>query len=66
MAQRLVRKSCQNCGDYRDFTQEKEYTFAKETLMKMNKEILATELKKRGVDQIHWQNFLQGKIRVGT
>jgi type II secretory ATPase GspE/PulE/Tfp pilus assembly ATPase PilB-like protein len=35
-------------------------------LMKMNKEILASELKKRAVDQIHWQNFLQWKIKVWT
>jgi hypothetical protein len=42
-----------------DISQEKEYVFAKETLMKMNKEHLASELKKRGVDQVHWQNFLQ-------
>ncbi len=66
MAQRLVRKCCSACSDYKDFSQEKEYTFARETLMKMNKEILASELKKRLVDQIHWQNFLQWKIKVWT
>lgn len=66
MAQRLVRKTCSACMGDVDLSQEKEYHFAKETFMKMNKETLSSELKKRGVDQLHWQNFLQWKIKMGT
>jgi type IV pilus assembly protein PilB len=65
MAQRLIRKVCSKCNSYVDVSQEKRYGFAKDTLMKMNKEILAWELKKRGVDQLQWQNFLQWKIKIG-
>lgn len=66
MAQRLIRKVCSKCATYVDVSQDKKYGFAKDTFMKMKKEILSAELKKRGVDQAHWQSFLEGKIRVGT
>ena len=66
MAQRLIRKCCSTCIWETDVSQEKEYNFAKETFTKMNKDLLAAELKKRGVDQLHWQNFLQWKMKIGT
>ncbi|MBP6085815.1 hypothetical protein KA478_01200 [Patescibacteria group bacterium] len=47
MAQRLIRKSCVACSTDIDFSEDKQYTFAKETLMKMNKDVLSSELKKR-------------------
>lgn len=65
MAQRLVRKVCSACTVDVDMSKEKQYSFAKETLSKMDKNVLASELKKREIDQVHWQNFLQGKVKQG-
>lgn len=65
MAQRLVRKVCSTCAVDVDMSKEKQYSFAKETLSKMDKNLLASELKKREIDQVHWQNFLQGKVKQG-
>jgi type II secretory ATPase GspE/PulE/Tfp pilus assembly ATPase PilB-like protein len=59
MAQRLVRKICDTCSHDVDMSKEKQYAFAKDALTKMDKNVLALELKKRNIDQIHWQNFLQ-------
>lgn len=64
MAQRLVRKVCSACTIDVDVSKQKEYAFAKDTLEKMDKTVLATELKKRKVDQAHRQNFLQGKVKA--
>lgn len=65
MAQRLVRKVCSACAVDVDMSKEKQYSFSKETLSKMDKNLLASELKKREIDQVHWQNFLQGKVKQG-
>lgn len=66
MAQRLVRKVCSGCTNYKDLSQDKQYGFAKDVLAKMDKTLLATELKKREIDQAQWQNFVQGKFTCGT
>ncbi len=64
MAQRLVRKICTACIWEVDMSNDKQYGFAKETLSKMDKNLLGTELKKRHIDQAQWQNFLAGKVKI--
>ena len=66
MAQRLVRKVCSACPVDVDMSNEKQYGFAKDTLTGMDKTILANELKKRNIDQVVWQNFVQGKLKQGS
>jgi len=64
MAQRLVRKVCSSCSALVDFSKDKQYAYAKDTLSKMDKSVLTSELKKRGIDQAQWKNFLDGKLKV--
>lgn len=66
MAQRLVRKCCSACSALTDVSKDKQYWYAKETLSKMDKETLLSELKKRWIDQVDWQNFTNGKLKIGT
>lgn len=66
MAQRLVRKCCAACSTLVDVSKDKQYWYAKETLSRMDKDILLAELKKRWIDQVDWQNFTAGKLKVGT
>lgn len=66
MAQRLVRKCCSACTELVDMSKDKQFWYAKEALSKMDKETLLSELKKRWIDQVDWQNFIAGKIKMWT
>lgn len=66
MAQRLVRKCCTACSELVDMSKDKQFWYAKDTLSKMDKDSLLSELKKRGIDQVDWQNFTAGKVKMGT
>jgi type II secretory ATPase GspE/PulE/Tfp pilus assembly ATPase PilB-like protein len=59
MAQRLVRKVCTACAHPVDFSQDKQFGFAKEVLAAIDKTFLAAELKKRNISQEQWKTFLQ-------
>lgn len=66
MAQRLVRKVCSACRADTDFSADKQFIYAKETLSAMNKSVLSAELKKRNISTEMWQKFLKGIIPSGS
>jgi type IV pilus assembly protein PilB len=59
MAQRLVRKVCSQCTTVADFSQDKQFGYAKEVLSAIDKTFLAAELKKRNISQEQRKTFLQ-------
>ncbi len=66
MAQRLSRRVCHNCGHSVDMKSDKQYFWAREEISRIPKDTLVNEMKKRSITNEQWQNFLDGKLHVGS
>lgn len=45
---------------------DKQYFWAREEISRIPKDTLVNEMKKRSITNEQWQNFLDGKLHVGS